>query len=148
MGKKLLLLSLFTAISVTSFSQSVSRKTLKAIKENNTRVIENFKTEDYNKCFQIESSNSTYTYLTMSIKLENMNAVKHLVNNGADLEKVCRSKTPLMYAVKYGNLEMVKFLLENGANLNAKNNKGYTALDYAKKYRYSKIEKYLTNHTK
>ncbi|WP_196885210.1 ankyrin repeat domain-containing protein [Aureivirga sp. CE67] len=147
MTKKLLLLSLFTAISIASFGQTVNKNTLKAIKENNTKVIEKIQKENYNKCFQIKNSNSTYTYLTISIKLENIDAVKHLVNNGADVEKVCRSKTPLMYAVKYGNLEMVKFLLANGADKNAQNKKGFTALDYAKKYRHSKIEEYLNNYT-
>lgn len=48
-----------------------------------------------------------------------------------------------MYAVKYGRLDFVKSLVEAGAKLEVKNDKGLTALDYAKKYKQDEIATYL-----
>ncbi|MEM5563583.1 ankyrin repeat domain-containing protein [Psychroserpens sp. AS72] len=66
-----------------------------------------------------------------------------LLDEKVNLEKVCTSKTPLMYAVKYGRLDFVKSLVEAGAKLEVKNDKGLTALDYAKKYKQDEIATYL-----
>ena len=40
-------------------------------------------------------------------------------------------KTPLHHAASDGHAEMVELLLERGAHINARDNYGRTALDYA-----------------
>jgi ankyrin repeat protein len=39
--------------------------------------------------------------------------------------------TPLMVAARYDRVEILKILLSNGAKLNAKDEKGFTALKHA-----------------
>ena len=66
-----------------------------------------------------------------------------LLNQKADLNKICADKSPLMYAVKYGNLNIVKQLVEAGADINLRNNEGANAFYYAQKYQQKEIEEYL-----
>lgn len=68
-----------------------------------------------------------------------------LLKYGAKLELVGRSgDTPLLSAVlKPDNVDAVKFLLSKGANRNAKNRQGETALDVARRKRYTKLVRIL-----
>ena len=51
--------------------------------------------------------------------------------------------TPLHYAIDRGYQEIVRFLVENGADPGIKNNKGHTALSFARVKRFNQIESYL-----
>jgi ankyrin repeat protein len=54
-----------------------------------------------------------------------------LVNHGVDLDdRDDNGQTALMYGIF--NVKIVKILLENGANVRCMNDRGWTALDYAK----------------
>jgi ankyrin repeat protein len=97
--------------------------------------------ENINTCYQNE--NTSYSLLALSIKLNSKQAFQKLIDEKADLERVCDGKTPLMFAAKYGNLELAKKLLEHGARKETKTEKGYTALDYAKKYEKADLIKLL-----
>lgn len=94
-----------------------------------------------NTCYQIE--NNTYTLLGLAIKMNSKEIFQKLIDEKADLDKVCDGKTPLMFAAKYGNTEFIKKLLANGAKKEIKTTAGYTALDYAKKYEKPEIIKLL-----
>ena len=65
------------------------------------------------------------------IKQGNFEAVKGMIEAGADVNKKSVGMTPLMYAARQNRVEIVKLLIANGADLKAKSNKGYTALKYA-----------------
>lgn len=97
--------------------------------------------ENINTCYSIEDN--SYSLLALSIKMNKVNLFQKLVNEKADLENICDGKTPLMFAAKYGNAGFVKKLLEHGAKKEARTSKGYTALDYAKKYEKTEIIKLL-----
>lgn len=97
--------------------------------------------ENIDECFQIEKN--SYSLLALSIKLNSKKIFQKLIDEKANLEKVCDGKTPLMFAAKYGNTEFAKKLLENGAKKETKTDKGYNALDYAKKYEKPDIIKLL-----
>ncbi len=137
------ILTLFVVISCSSiFAQEISKETLKAIKYSDTASLDKLvKKENLNNCFEIK--NSSYNYLAISIKMGQINSLKYFVEKGADIEKICESKTPLMYAVKYGHLNMVKYLIDKGADLKKETRRGKTALDYAIKYDQTEIAKYL-----
>jgi ankyrin repeat protein len=42
-----------------------------------------------------------------------------------------RDMSPLMVAARYNKVEIIKLLLQKGADLKQKNEKGFTALNYA-----------------
>lgn len=94
-----------------------------------------------NTCYQIE--NNTYTLLGLAIKMNSKEVFQKLIDEKADLDKICDGKTPLMFAAKYGNTEFTKKLLANGAKKETKTSAGYTALDYARKYDKPEIIKLL-----
>jgi len=93
--------------------------------------------ENINACYPIE--NLSYSLLALAIKMNSSKVFQKLIDEKADLEKICDGKTPLMFAAKYGNLNIAKKLLENGAKKETKTEKGYNALDYAKKYDQKEI---------
>ncbi|MGG5210744.1 ankyrin repeat domain-containing protein [Chryseobacterium sp. MIQD13] len=97
--------------------------------------------ENIDKCYVIE--NNSYTLLALAIKMNSTQIFQKLIDEKADLEKICDGKTALMFAAKYGNTDMAKKLLQNGAKKDTKTDKGYTALDYARKYEKPDIIKLL-----
>ena len=133
------------AILLIGFSinaQEITKETGKAIKKGDIITLQKVvKDENLNDCFEVKGN--LYNYLAISIKVNNLESLKFFVEKGANLENICRSKTPLMYAVKYGQFEMVKYLIEKGAKLETTNTRGKTALDYAKKYEQMEIAVYL-----
>jgi ankyrin repeat protein len=94
-----------------------------------------------NNCYMINET--SYSLLAMAIKSNAKNCLKRLLKENVNIEKVCETKTPLLYAVKYGKLEMLKLLVESGANYNIVTSKGRTAKDYAKKYKRNEVLEYL-----
>ncbi|SFB24287.1 Ankyrin repeat-containing protein [Flavobacterium swingsii] len=57
--------------------------------------------------------------------------VKKFIEYGADVNQTSDGMTPLMLAARYNKVEIVKILLDKGARLDEKNERGYTALNYA-----------------
>lgn len=64
-------------------------------------------------------------------RLGNIEIIKHLIENGADVNFKNKSFgfTPLIQASQFANFDGVKILLENGADVNAKSTYGSTALN-------------------
>ncbi len=58
--------------------------------------------------------------------------VVSMIKAGEDINQKSVGLTPLMYAARYNRVPIVKLLIANGAELDAKSDKGYTALKYAK----------------
>nr|WP_314495429.1 ankyrin repeat domain-containing protein [uncultured Chryseobacterium sp.] len=97
--------------------------------------------ENIDRCYQNE--NNSYSFLALSIKLNSRKVFQKLIDEKASLEKVCDEKTPLMFAAKYGNTDLAKKLLDYGAKKEIKTDRGYSALDYAKKYEKTEVAKLL-----
>lgn len=57
--------------------------------------------------------------------------VKKFIEYGADVNETFNGMTPLMIAARYNKVEILKLLIEKGANTQAKDNRGFTALQYA-----------------
>jgi ankyrin repeat protein len=135
--KKLFLIISTLTISIFS-AQELTDEHKKMLKYDD---ISNFPTlvnkENMNACYPIE--NTSYSLLALAIKMNSSKVFQKLIDEKADLEKICDGKTPLMFAAKYGNLNIAKKLLENGAKKDTKTDKGYNALDYAKKYDQKEI---------
>ncbi len=71
----------------------------------------------------------------MAITYDNIHMVSYLIEQGIDVNKTTRKSgfTALMAAACYGRVEIVKMLLEQGADQHAKDSKGFTAIDFARK---------------
>ena len=71
----------------------------------------------------------------MAITYNNIKMVEFFLDKGIDVNMTHRKSgfTPLMCAACYGRTEIVKILLENDADKNAKDIKGFTATDFARK---------------
>lgn len=84
--------------------------------------------------------------LTWSIDNNNPKIVEMLLANGADAKHVTKNQETaltLLANMPAGNVEIAKMLLLQGAPLNAKNNKGETALDIAIKSKNSSLVEFL-----
>ena len=67
-----------------------------------------------------------------AIQTNNIDAVKALLKNGADVnEPAYTTKTPLHYASHSRNKDILKLILNEGANLEPKTEEGFTPLYYA-----------------
>ena len=71
----------------------------------------------------------------MAITYNNIFTVKYLIKRGIDINATNRRSgfTALMAAACYGRVEIVQILLECGVDQKAKDLKGFTAIDFARK---------------
>ncbi len=70
--------------------------------------------------------------LFAAIQLNDFDAVKRLIANGADVNASSKiGNTPLHWAAKYGHAAIVEYLVSHGADVNASNRFGYTPLHWA-----------------
>ena len=73
--------------------------------------------------------------LDMAITYDNLEMVKYLIENGMNVNQTNRRSgfTSLMAAACYGRVEIAKILLENNVDQKAKDSKGFSAIDFARK---------------
>ncbi len=135
------LISVFLCLFVSCLSLHAQDEVCRAIKSESIDLLqERLDLENIDNC--IELKGKLYGYLAVAIKLESVVTLDYLIEAGADVNLVCKDKSPLMYAVKYGQLECVQSLIKAGADLDAKNG-DKTAIDYAKKYNQKEILSFL-----
>lgn len=98
------------------------------------------------KCSNLDKCGMTP--LMCAARVGNINAVKILIKNGADVNAVSYcGTTALMFAVngnEQNSPEVVDILLENGADVNARDNFGFRVLNYAEYTKtFDKIKEYM-----
>lgn len=140
-SKTFIFIIAFSSSNFTS-AQELTNEHKQMLKYDNTAYFATLvNKENINACYPIE--NNAYTLLGLTIKMNSRQVFQKLIDEKADVEKSCDGKTPLMFAAKYGNTELAKKLLTNGAKKDTKTDKGYTALDYARKYEKPEMIKLL-----
>jgi len=79
--------------------------------------------------------NEGVSVFDIAITYDNMEMVEYLLAQGVDVNKTTRRSgfTALMAASCYGRVAIAKRLLEEGANQYAKDAKGFSAIDFARK---------------
>ncbi|EFA06802.1 Ankyrin repeat and KH domain-containing protein mask-like Protein [Tribolium castaneum] len=98
-----------------------------AISAQDTESVKYF-LEDLN----IRSKRKGETVLTHAVVHGNLEIIKLLLSNGADLNALCcHGDTPLIKCITKGNLKHAKYLVENGANTCQADRNGYTPLAHA-----------------
>jgi len=92
-----------------------------------------------------ETDSDGVSALDMAIKFKRKDVVKYCLEKGYDLNTTKRKSgiKPLMLACCFNDLEMIQMLLDNGADLNAYDNTGMSAKDYAKKLGQKKTLEFL-----
>eukprot|EP01095_Lingulamoeba_sp_RSL-Kostka_P017366 TRINITY_DN8967_c0_g1_i1.p1 TRINITY_DN8967_c0_g1~~TRINITY_DN8967_c0_g1_i1.p1 ORF type:complete len:170 (+),score=38.28 TRINITY_DN8967_c0_g1_i1:98-607(+) len=115
------------------------------IKKGNIQIIEQliYCGVDMNVLTDLEE-----TSLYLSVKLEEKEIVKLLVNKNADIDKPDNfGWTPLFLAAEKGHLDIVKLLVENRADVNKKNWYNLSPLILAQnKKNNDDVVKYLIEH--
>ena len=136
-----LVLSLFFCSII--FSQELTKDIYTALKNDNATALEKIiLNQDIDDCYS--HSETSYCLLSLAIKMNSLSCFNLLLDKNANTETSCTGKSPLMYAAKYGKLDFAKKLVEKGAIVTAKNKKGRTPLEYAKKYNRSTLVDYLS----
>lgn len=70
--------------------------------------------------------------LAIAIICNDMNIIKLLIDNGADInKKVDSNKTAIHFAIECKNIDIIKYLIKNGSDLNVKDVMDFTLLDYS-----------------
>ncbi|CDF78221.1 ankyrin [Formosa agariphila KMM 3901] len=92
----------------------------------------NFISNTNSNILTVEVNKPTVNLLCTSIAKGDLDIVKKLIANGESVNKKSNGQTPAMYAARYNRTEILELLIAEGANLRVKDNKGYSALDYAK----------------
>ena len=83
------------------------------------------------------------TPLMQAVKKGDINGVKALLDQGADVNESFYGETALMNASYYGPIEIVKMLLDRGADVNTVRVGGWSALSSAASGRHTDIVKLL-----
>ena len=79
----------------------------------------------------IEFSVNPNSPLHIAISKGDLESVKKFIQYGADVNKISKDMSPLMVAARYNKCEIIMILLANGAKPSEKNEKGFTAFNYA-----------------
>ena len=90
----------------------------------------------------------SFTLLHESAIFGYTNAIKYLLNSGADIDAHDSSvskRTPLMMAIENGHFEAVAVLVRHGANLALQDSKGENAIHYAARSGVRMIRLLLSN---
>ena len=71
----------------------------------------------------------------MSITYNNIEMVEYIIEQGIDVNFTQRRSrfTPLMAAASYGRADIAKLLIKQGADQNVVDEKGFSAIDFARK---------------
>ena len=134
------LIILFSCFMVNA--QELTKELAWAIKYGQTQYLEDWIPDDkINACFGTGRS-KTYSVLAMSIKLNSMESLLYFIDRGANPDKACEDKTPLMYCAKYNRPDMLRFLIEQGADPYRKR-AGKSALFFARKFNNYDVVKEL-----
>ena len=83
------------------------------------------------------------TPLRQTVEKGDINGVKALLDQGADVNESFYGETALMLASYYGHIEIVKMLLDRGADVNTVRGGGWSALSSAASGRHTDIVKLL-----
>lgn len=90
----------------------------------------------------------SFTLLHESAMFGYTNAIKYLLNSGADIDvhdSSVSKRTPLMMAIENGHFEAVALLARHGANLALQDSKGENAIHYAARSGVRMIRMLLCN---
>ena len=81
--------------------------------------------------------------LCKAVATGNVEAVKNLIKQGADVNAKSNGMSPIHYAAKYNRVELIKVLITAGADVHKYCDLGYTALNHAEKSNAKEAAQFL-----
>lgn len=144
--KKVILTILFFTSTLILFAQNMNDSLLyKAVVSNDTTAIKDLVSKGANVNFIKEQGWVKVNLLVTAVNKKNIEAVKVLIQNGADVNwEDGFNTTALMYAASNGNnMPIIKLLLDNGADIRHKDKQGNDAISTAKQAKHNDVVKLL-----
>ena len=86
--------------------------------------------------------------LCKAVATGNIEVVKTLIKEGADVNAKSNGMRPIHYAAKYNRVELIKVLVTAGADVHSTCDLGYTALGHAKKSKADDAAQFLKRFKK
>ena len=86
--------------------------------------------------------------LCKAVATGNIEVVKTLIKQGADVNAKSNGMRPIHYAAKYNRVELIKVLVTAGADIYATCDLGYNALGHAKKSKAKDAAQFLKRFKK
>ena len=86
--------------------------------------------------------------IDIAIKFKREDIINFCIDKGMDVNATSRTSgiTPIVLASCFNNISIVELLLKHGAEINAQDNNGMSAKDYAKKLGQKKMIAFLHEH--
>lgn len=143
--KKLTLIFLFFTSSFIVLAQNMNDSLLyQAVVNNDTTTIKELLSKGANVNFVKQQGWAKVNPLITAINKQNIESVKILLQNGADVNwEDGFNTTALMYAASNGNISIIKYLLEGGADIKHKDKQGNDAISTAKQAKHNDVVKLL-----
>lgn len=144
MRKLIFTILFFTSTSIL-FAQNMNDSLLyQAVVNNDTTTIKDLVSKGGNVNFVKQQGWVKVNLLITAVNKKNIEAVKVLLQNGADINWGDGfNTTALMYAASSGNIEIVNLLLINGADIKHKDQQGNDAISTAKQAKHNNVVKLL-----
>ncbi|WP_299521224.1 ankyrin repeat domain-containing protein [Winogradskyella sp.] len=86
--------------------------------------------------------------LCKAVATGNVEAVKTLIKQGADVNAKSNGMGPIHYAAKYNRVELIKILITAGADVHKNCDLGYSALNHAEKSNANDAAQFLKRFKK
>lgn len=138
--KTLILIILLITSNLILIGQNMNDSLYQAVVNNDTTAIKDFVKKGADVNFVKEQGWVKINLLTTAVNKKNADAVKVLLQHGADVNwEDGFNTTALMYAASSGNIEIVKLLLNKGADIKHKDKQGNDAISAAKQGKHSDI---------
>jgi len=80
---------------------------------------------------KMETATLNGTPLCVAIMKGDTETVRKFIEYGADVNETSNGLTPLMIAARFNRVDIITLLISKGARIETKDEKGYTALQYA-----------------
>ena len=139
-----MLLTAFFISTSMLFAQNMNDSLYQAVVNNDTTAIKDFVKKGADVNFVKQQGWVKVNLLITAVNKKNVEAVKVLLQNEADVNwKDGFNTTALMYAASGGNMDIVKLLLDSGADIKHKDDQGNDAIATAKEGKHDDIVKLL-----
>jgi len=120
-----------------------------AMRQDNTKIIEiirkNSCSSSHENCDEEVEEKEIANDVFVSIVQGNLENLKHLVNNGTDLNMIKdeNDKSPLIYAIEKENIDIVKYIISCGVDINSQDKDKKIPLIYAIEHDHLAMVNYL-----